>query len=173
MTIISFKLGSWRFTFTMAPVVKVVGVNSILSDGNHVLMWDFDDTKLEDVMDALIHVQAEYMLPPIYVLETKPGKNYIAYCFKKTEWRKAVEIVVSTPHVDWNFIKYSVYRGWFTLRVSEKDGRRPKLVHVIPSDVPEDCDLFDLRKWVKYETLPSWYRGKRIEINVPEGVKIK
>jgi len=164
MTILTLYLGSWKITLTIAPVVKTFGVNSRLPDGNHILMWDFDDTKLTDVIDALTTVQHIYNLPPIHILETKPGKNYIAYCFKRTPWRKAVEIIASTKHVDWNFFKYGVYRERFTLRVGEKDGSKPKWVWTIPSNEPEDCSVFDLKSWVKYETIPSWYHGRKLVI---------
>jgi len=37
--------------------VEVVGVNSTLRDGSHVIFWDFDNTTLADVKDALLLVQ--------------------------------------------------------------------------------------------------------------------
>jgi len=165
--IIRLTLGSWRFTFSMAPITKVIGVDSLLPDGNHILMWDFDDTTLQKVIMALEDVQNVYHLPTIYILETKPNKNYIAYCFKKVPWRKAVEIIAFTKGVDWNFFKYGVYRGRFTLRVSPKCGRKPKLVWKLKSDVAEDAYITELRNWVKYETLADGYTSNLHEINIP------
>ena len=111
-----------RITFTFAPVTNVMGVNSNLSEGDHILMWDFDETNLDNVVKSLHQVQFKYDLPNIYVLETKEGENFIAYCFKRVTLRTAVEIIASTRGVDWNFLKYGVYRGHFTLRVGEKCG---------------------------------------------------
>jgi len=164
--IIKFKLGSWRFTFTMAPVTKVVGVNSRLPDGNHILMWDFDDTNRFAVSDELSRIQVIYKLPRIYILETKKHINYIAYCFKKCAWRDAIEIIAATHGVDKNFFKYGVYRERFTLRVTPKSGRKPELVAILYSGVPEDVLIADLKSWVQYETLPDGFKSKLVDINV-------
>jgi len=167
MVIFKTTLGRWRFTFTMAPIARVVGVNSMLPDGNHILMWDFDDKPLSKVERSLLLVQEYYTLPRIYILETKANKNYIAYCFKRTEWREAVEIIASTPNIDWPFFKYGVFRERFTLRVTPKCGRRPKLVHVLPSPYPEDASIDDLKSWVRYDTLPDGWETEIHELRIP------
>lgn len=148
-----FRIGRWRFTFTMAPVTNVVGVNSNIDKDDHILMWDFDDTTFDDVFKNLLTVQRVYELPNIYILETLEGKNYMAYCFKRTPWRKVVEITAFTKGVDPNYFKYGVYRNHFTLRVTKKCGRKPKLIWTLKSSVPEDCTVKELRSWTKYETL--------------------
>jgi len=151
--ILRFKLGRWRFTFSFAPVTEVVGVNSKLPNGRHILMWDFDGKQLGQVITWLEDIQHLYQLPRIYVLNTGKKNHYIAYCFKKVPWRKAVEIIATTIGVCWHFFKYGVYREKFTLRVSPKCGRRPKLAWLLNSNVPEDAYITDLKSWVKYETL--------------------
>jgi hypothetical protein len=166
MVVFKFTLGRWRFTFSMAPITEVVGVNSILPDGNHILMWDFDDTRLDDVLYALARVQVIYRLPDIYVLETKPYTNYIAYCFKRVPLQKAVEIIAATRGIDWNFLKYGVYRGRFTLRVTPKLGRRIKRVAVLHGMTPQDVELRELQSWVRYETLEDDKWNRKIEFKV-------
>lgn len=151
--IIKRKIGNWRITFTFAPVTKVAGVNSNLGDGNHILMWDFDETDLDTVLRNLMTIQRVYALPPIYILVTKGTTNYIAYCFNRTPWLKAVEILASTKGLDWNFFKYGVYREHFTLRVTDKCGRKPKLIWTLVTDVEADCSVRDLDSWTIYETL--------------------
>lgn len=146
-------IGDLRLTFTCARIVKVGGFNSLLTDGNHILMWDFDDKSLSIVETYLKIVQDYYELPKIYILETRKDSSYIAYCFKRLRWRKAVVIVASTGGVDWNFLKYGVYRDKFTLRVTDKGHGLPDCVSVLESDVPEDATIDDLATWVKYETL--------------------
>jgi len=165
--IVKLTLGRWRFTFSMAPITRVVGVDSKLPDGNHILMWDFDDTNLQQVILNLEDTQTVYNLPNIYILETKKDTNYIAYCFKKVDWRKAVEIVAFTKGVDYNYFKYGVYRQKFTLRVTPKSGRRPRLVYVLKSDREEDAYITDLKDWVMYETLADGYESKKIEVKLP------
>jgi len=147
------RLGHWRFTFTIAPVSTVIGVNSNLPNGKHILMWDFDETHIEEVEIELQRVQRTYQLPTIYIMQTKKDTNFIAYCYQQTEWRKAVEIITYTQGVDWGFIKFGVFRGHFTLRVTPKHGRKIRLVRTLPSTVKSDCTLYDLKSWVQYDTL--------------------
>lgn len=142
-----------RFTFSVARVTKVIGVNSNLDDGTHILMWDFDDVELDRVREALKTVQTRYMLSDILILRTKEPNNYIAYCFSSQLWRRAIEIVASTLYVDWQFLRFGVYRGHFTLRVTPKNGRVPKLIEILEGYSNSDVSPQDLSSWVKYETL--------------------
>ncbi len=146
-------IGDLRITFTIARITKVIGVNSNLEDGSHILMWDFDDVPLEDVKIELKKVQTRYFLSDIYILETRPKTNYIAYCFSSQCWRRAVEIVASTNLVDYQFFRFGVYRSHFTLRVTKKDGRIPKLVSTLEGFELPNCEPPDLTSWVRYETL--------------------
>lgn len=146
-------IGDVRITFTVARITKVIGVNSQLEDGRHILMWDFDGHSLESVKSALGTVQARYFLSDIYILETKEHTNYIAYCFTALDWRRVVEIIAQTNLVDWNFIKYGVYRGRFTLRVTSKGGGIPKFVTRLEGYELPNCEVPDLKSWVRYETL--------------------
>jgi len=162
--ILKFQIGGWRFTFTMAPVTSVYGVNSILPDGKHILMWDFDDTTLNITATYLSRVQSIYNLSNIYILETKTDKNYIAYCFMKFPWHKVVEIIAFTKGVDKNFFKYGVYRERFTLRVTPKSGRKPKLKYTLKTNVKETVAIEDLKSWVKYQTLTDAWKSIKREL---------
>jgi len=162
--IFKLRIGHWRFTFTIAPVTDVIGVNSKLPNGNHILMWDFDNTTLNYVIGALQPIQNIYALPNIYILETKTQKNYIAYCFFQCSWRRCIEIIATTKGVDKNFFKYGVYRERFTLRVSPKCGRKPKLTYVLKTYIPETAYITDLKSWVKYETLTDNYKSRRVQL---------
>ena len=146
-------IGDLRITFTAARITKVVGVNSQLDDGRHILMWDFDDTPLQEVKDALRRVQTRFFLSDIYVLLSSVPSNYIAYCFTAKEWRDTVMIITQTEGVDWNFIKYGVYRGRFTLRVSEKHNEKPWLITKLIGYEKANCTVANLNSWVRYETL--------------------
>jgi len=129
-------------------------------------MWDFDDVSLNSVVSVLSSVQRIYQLPDIYILETKAGKNYIAYSLKEVTWRKAVEIITFTEGVDYNFIKYGIYRNKFTLRVTPKCGRKPKLVYTLRSLIKEDATIKDLKSWVQYETLPDNFKQQKVELQI-------
>jgi len=146
-------IGDVRVTFSIARVAQVIGVNSKLDDGRHIIMWDFDEVSLGKVEKALRYAQHYYSLSAIHILETKKDTNYIAYCFKAKPFSQVCLIVVDTPLVDWNFFKYGVYRGRFTLRVTAKNGRVPRLVKVLESDNKPDVNVKDLHSWVRYQTL--------------------
>ena len=164
--IFRISIRSWRFTFTLAPVSKVIGVNSNLPDGKHIVMWDFDDIPLILVEVSLRWVQEAYSLPPIYILNTGAKDHYIAYCFHRCTWRESIEIVAATEYVDPSFFRFGVYRKKWTLRVSPKEGRKPKLVLKLDSDFLETALLPELRSWVKYETIAdNAPLGKR-ELNI-------
>jgi len=140
---------------TIAKIRKVIGVNSELEDGRHILMWDFDEIPLENVKDALRVVQSRYCLSDIHICRTKEPDNYIAYCFTAGSWRRTVEIVACTEFVDWQFLRFGVYRGHFTLRVTPKGEREIKFCDRLEGYSIADCKPEDLKSWVRYETL-SW-----------------
>jgi hypothetical protein len=164
-----------RLTFSIAKIAKIMGVNSKLDDCKgcpnfyngsagwqcstnekdcHILMWDFDKQKLEDIKKNLKVIQVRYFLSDIHILETNHEEgNFIAYCFTRTPWRRAVEIVSATYGVDWQFIRISVFRGWFTLRTGAKKSGIPHIVARLDGYQLADCDPSDLQNWVEYETL--------------------
>lgn len=164
--IFKIRISHWRFTFTFAPVTDVVGVNSNLPDGKHIIMWDFDDIPLWLVRGALEVVATKFRMPNIYIFTTGAPDHYVAYCFKRVCWSDSVMIVATTAGVDPNFFKYGVYRGHWTLRVTPKEGRKPRLVQVLASPLKEDCFVEGLNSWTKYETLADSAPMKKMELNL-------
>ena len=147
------NIGSLRFTFSFSPIIKVTGVNSYIGDNLHFIMWDFDHAKFSDVRDALKVVQTRYFLSDIHIAKTKPDGGYHAFCFSTVDWQKAVEIVAATNYVDMKYLKWSVFRGRFTLRVSEKMGRIPHKVALLDGYGTPDVTIRDCKSWVIYETV--------------------
>ena len=142
-----------RFTFSFSSIIKVVGVNSYTGDSLHFLMWDFDHVKLRDVIRALKTVQTRYGLSDIHIAKTKDDGGYHAFCFSTVDWQRAVEIVAATEFVDMKYLKWSVFRGRFTLRVSEKMGRIPHKVALLDGYGMPDVTIRDCKSWVIYETV--------------------
>jgi len=145
-------IGSLRLTFSCAFITQVIGLNSELQDKNHILMWDFDDVPLDVVKSALKRVQARYFLSEIIILNTGKPDCFQAWCFTAMDWQRAVEIVASTQYVDWNFVRYSVWRYHFTLRTSPKNGRDSNVVARLEGYELPTAKLEDLKYWVEYET---------------------
>src|SRR3989304_1031566 len=153
--ILRMTMKNIRLTFSLAKIAKIMGVNSQLEDSiGHILMWDFDNQKLVDIEKNLRVVQTRYFLSDIHILETNHDEgNYIAYCFTRTGWQRAVEIVSATAGVDWQFVRISVFRGWFTLRTGAKKSGTPHIVKRLVGYTLPDCSPEDLKSWVEYETL--------------------
>lgn len=147
--IIRIRIGHWRFTLTLYEVTDVTGVNSLLKDGNHILMWDFDDQPLWIVKTVLSCIQHNFELPKIRILNTGKKDHYIAYCFKRCTWWAAKGIIAATPFVCDDYFKWGVFRKRFTLRVTPKEGRKIKLAIILPSSVEEDVCVNELDSWVK------------------------
>lgn len=143
----------YKIGFSIAKIERVVGVNSTLKDGNHLLMWDFDDTTLETVTQSLLKVQLKYELPRVYILETKEATNYIAYCFTRLPFLTVVSIIADTEGVDYQYFRFGVYREKFTLRVSAKGRGKPRLVRILPGAVANQAGIEDFATWVSYETV--------------------
>lgn len=147
--IIRIRIAHWRFTFTLYEVTDITGVNSLLKDGNHILMWDFDEKPLWMVKLALTTIQDIYELPQIRILNTGKKDHYIAYCFTRCTWWNTKQILASTPFLCDDFFKWGVFRKRFTLRVTPKETRKPKLATILHSNIPEDVNISELTSWVK------------------------
>lgn len=156
--IIKLRIGHIRITFTIAQVIDVLGVNSKLPDGNHILMWDFDNTTFDKVADALEFVQKHFNLPRIHILLTSKPHNYIAYCFKRCTFRQAIAILGMTDGIDLNFYKWGIFRKRWTLRVGAKANSTPKFICYLGSEVKEDATIEELKSWVTYETLDMHHK---------------
>lgn len=148
-------IGHYRLTLTVARIARVIGVNSELENGRHILMWDFDGVSLRRVKSSLKLTQWKYTLSDIHICRTKEPNNYIAYCFSSQEWGVACEIIAQTQCVDWQFFRFGVYRGHFTLRVTPKGERQIRFATRLVGYREPDCKPEDLKSWVRYETL-SW-----------------
>lgn len=143
-----------RVTFTLARVEPIVGVNSLMRDEKHILLWDFDDKTLDEVRYSLRVVQQRFALPDIMIYKTRADEsNYHAYCLKLCSWIEAVRIIVDTELVDWGFVKWGIMRGYFTLRVSPKGGCVPYFVVMLPSRQPDDVTWHDFISFAFYETV--------------------
>lgn len=148
-------IGNRRITLTYAKIAKVIGVNSNVGDRGHITMWDFDNIPLADVTEALETVKTRYLLSDIHIVRTKEPNNYHAFCFSLVDWRTSVEIVAQTRFVDWQFFRFGVYRGHWTLRTTPKTTIKAYLVSRIQGLTLPDIKPEELESWVRYETL-NW-----------------
>lgn len=168
VVVVKFKIGRWRIAFGLLPTTRVVGIYSLLRDMNHILMWDFDDINLKEVTKQLSDTQRRFKLPNIYIFNTGKKNHFVAWCFKRCSLRQAAHIISSCKDIDWEFFRLGVYRNKWTLRISEKCGRKMKLVRVLKSNIKEDVNPRELVNWVLYETVVDGYKNKIYEFNIPK-----
>jgi len=164
--IIKTTLGRWRFTFSMAPITKVVGINSNLPDGKHILMWDFDTGTIGEIKAILRAIQFIYNLPTIRIAQTGKTTGYHAICLYRVEWRDCVKILAATSKLDWTYLKYGIYRGHFTLRVSPKCFRHITYHSMLVGYPKEDVNMKELNSVTKYETLEDGWKSKKVELRI-------
>lgn len=141
-----------RFYAGVNRVTWVDGVNSKLPDGNHVLMWDFDEITLDKLIAELTAVQINHRLSNIYIVNTGRPNSYHAYCFTSLPFEQAFDIVSHTEGVCRTFVKMAFVRDYFTLRYGDKKGRELEHAGVIKSDILETVAPLDLGDYVRYLT---------------------
>jgi hypothetical protein len=162
--IIKLRIKSWQASLALTRLTTVVGVNSNLPNGNHILMWDFDEVGIIEVRYTLGHIQNLYSLPEIHILSTGQTHHYIAYCFVDMPWIKTVEIIAATQYIDQNYFRLGVIRKHWTLRISNKDNKKIRKVCTLLSIYPPTLTSDDLISFTEYDTMKHGFPKKVINI---------
>lgn len=152
MVVITAHTGKHQFTFSYSKTQTMIGLNSKLEDGNHVLMWDFDDITLTQLETILREVQDTFTLPSIYILKTNKFNGYHAYCLKRYSFIHAMHILTVSDGIDPQFLRLGACRGFWTLRLSPKRGVELTKVSTLISTIPEDVTIDELTNLVEYRT---------------------
>lgn len=152
--IITGHIGKHQLTVSYRKMQTQTGINSKLADGQHILMWDFDDTSLAKLVAALKDIQEEYHLPAIHILKTNKYAGYHAYCLKRCSFLKALHILSASFYIDQAFLRIGACRGFWTLRISPKKGVEPYHVKTLPSEEtrPDNVEFEELTNLVEYRT---------------------
>lgn len=145
------QIGPYRLDVSFNRRFPVLGVNSKLNeDGRHMLLWDFDGVKLDDVVKTLNDLQVEFALPSIHVLCSTVDGNWHAYCFESLPWAEMLYILLRTTGLDQQFLKLGVFRGYMTLRITDKPGTKITPYGTLPSMHLETCVAEDIFSFEKY-----------------------
>lgn len=151
------RFGSFTFAVHFAKITQVTGVLSRRGDGSHFILWEFDDTPLDRVKMALKKSQRHFRLPDIFVASSGLGDHYHAYCFKPVSFRELVRILGWTDDIDLKFLRWTLYRGQATLRISEKAGRTVSWIARLHGRYPGPPLPKGGWRFVQYETVwPGW-----------------
>lgn len=149
---IHLKFKTWHLDASLHRRQPVLGVNSILENGKHFLMWDFDNVPLQDVLNELHSKQEMYGLPAIYVVCSSVKGNYHAYCLAKRPWAQVVAILVQTEYLDQQYFKLGIMRGYFTLRWTDKRGSYISAVCTLESQFPNEATWAEMQNFERYYT---------------------
>jgi hypothetical protein len=145
------QIGDWVFALTATRIETTVGLNSILKDGHHILMWETDLPFYDSVYNNLKKIQIAHDLPCIHIFRSSKAGGYHAICLKRSSWREAVALATELIEVDMKWIQACVSRGYFTMRIGLKHEREPVAFNTVLSNRLEDVDISELINYDRYE----------------------
>ena len=148
-----FKALGRKVYIGVSKQYEMLGVNSLLTDGQHCLMWDFDDVPLPNVRAALARTCDRWKLSEVHILQSSYPSSYHAYCWTRMPWQDAFTAVYNTDYVDPVFAKFGLLREFFTLRRNDK--RHGVLRHVakVTSEIAPTVNPYtDMQSHLVYET---------------------
>ena len=144
------RRGDAIYQLRRLPAQDLIGLSSELTDGRHMAFWDFDDADLADVVADLRDAQDAHALPSISISESSPG-SYLAWSPCARDLREVAQIALRSPLTDARWVGVSLSRGYFTIRISAKDGGEPpRSVAELQSDRPAEADAATIQS-VHYE----------------------
>lgn len=109
-------------------------------EDKHILLWDFDNSKLVNIVKTLKRLQIKYKLPAIFLVKSSPF-SYHAYSFTARPFREVIHILSDTPQVDMTYLRMGMVRGYYTLRItSRKNEGIFSLERLLPSIIKEEMD---------------------------------
>ena len=149
---IKFDLFGRRFVLYFRKVIVVKGLNSECKDGTHIGMVDIDNDDIQYLREELKRVMFTYGVPRADIMSTgKPG-GYHVYLWKGFTFRESLRVMLEFPTCDLAHVRWTIKRGHATLRLTDKKGRRIKILETLHRGGNDERQLYDLKSWVKYQT---------------------
>ena len=138
--VVAQKFG-YRLFVMLSEIQNLEGICSLLPNGKHLVFFDLENCTLQRVVEVLMKVQISYNFSDIFIVSDKDG-SFRAWCFTQVDFDVYLEILLKVKRygiLDWNFYKWTVDRGYATLRTDNKKGRLPQeLVFTLKTySVPE------------------------------------
>lgn len=119
----------WVFYSILTKVEHLEGINSKLKRkiDQHIILFDFDDMPIKNVMNSLKITQKKYDLGEIFII-TDRENSYRAMCFKTVKFIELLKILIDTKGIDEYFIRYTARKGEATIRTTTKKGRKDIII---------------------------------------------
>ena len=131
--------------FTLTKVEWVNGINSLAQKEpnieslkiyeHHYPLFDYDDIDLE-TLKVRFACHADFLRKPIYIYSDKKG-SYRVICTDKVEWLYYLHMLyIELSHgLDYQFFRWTIIRGYATLRMTTKSNRKENKIVAIINDV--------------------------------------
>lgn len=132
-----------RIYFSKTELREGICSGSAIEPDKHMLLWDFDNSKLEDILNSLDKTQNEYLLSNIYVIQSSTF-SYHAYCFTAQTFRETIHILSSVKQIDDTYLCLGMVRGYYTLRITPRFDSEFKFVCVLGSSIEPNINPLDL-----------------------------
>lgn len=125
---------NYQLRLYFSRMAKRTGVCSQIyqQKDKHILLWDFDDTPLEQIEAVLLVSQMRYTLPAIHIISSSPN-SYHAYCFTSRSFREIIHILSATDKIDLKYLRLGMVRGYYTLRITPRKNDNFVLIKTLPS----------------------------------------
>lgn len=139
------QISNYQLKIYLSKLEKRTGIcsQSYKNSDKHCLLWDFDNAELEDIKLILTGIQFMYNLPEIRIVKSSANK-YHAYCFCARSFREVINILSATPQIDMSYLRLGTARGYFTLRISERDSTKFELVDILKSGFIDEISPLDI-----------------------------
>ena len=129
---IKFSFLNYFFQFIFYKLEWTEGIDSLLPNGKHILLWDFDNCNLETVKTSLREIQDKYNLPTIHIYADNKENSFRASCPKQVDFKQLLRIMLDTENVHLNYIAWTMLKRYATMRIGKKNGRKDvELVDVL------------------------------------------
>lgn len=140
-----------RFYFSQLEKRQGICSKKFNNDDKHMLLWDFDNEKLDSIIQELLRMMIKYELPSIYILRTSIS-GYHAYCFASRTFREIIHILSDTRFIDMHYLRLGMVRGYYTLRYSARRDGQPKLIKILASAFENEMSPLDTTVNAYYTT---------------------
>lgn len=139
------QIAKYQLRIYLSKLEKRAGIcsQSYNKPDKHCLLWDFDNAELEDIKLTLIGIQFIYNLPEIRIIKSSANK-YHAYCFCARSLRNVINILSATPQIDMEYLRLGIVRGYFTLRISERNDSEFGLVDILKTGFIDEMSPLDV-----------------------------
>lgn len=132
------RIGNRLFTVSILGWNSLVhdrkGITNETRDGRFVPFFDFqDNTPFDRIQQSLRHIQDEWGLGSIYVIQSYPRESYRAFALDTVEFRENIAILAETDCLDEAYLRSFARRRKSVLRVIPKRdlGDRDKLRYTL------------------------------------------